>query len=160
MVIKMKYLKYLLIIIPIISLTACHLANTPTSIVEDYLTKYQKLDKDVEKEINDVVENSAVDDSDKERYKKVIEKGYQNLTYKIKDEKIDGNLATVEVQIEVLDYKKIVNNSDITTRIDELEKASENINYTINFELSKDDSGNWILNTLSDSDLKKIQGMY
>ena len=160
MVIKMKYLKYLLIIIPIISLTACHLANTPTSIVEDYLTKYQKLDKDVEKEINDVVENSAVDDSDKERYKKVIEKGYQNLTYKIKDEKIDGNLATVEVQIEVLDYKKIVNNSDITTRIDELEKACENINYTINFELSKDDSGNWILNTLSDSDLKKIQGMY
>ena len=156
----MKYLKYLLIIIPIISLTACHLANTPTSIVEDYLTKYQKLDKDVEKEINDVVENSAVDDSDKERYKKVIEKGYQNLTYKIKDEEIDGNLATVEVQIEVLDYKKIVNNSDITTRIDELEKASENINYTINFELSKDDSGNWILNTPSDSDLKKIQGMY
>lgn len=160
MVIKMKYLKYLLIIIPIISLTACHLANTPTSIVEDYLTKYQKLDKDVEKQINDVVENSAVDDSDKERYKKVIEKGYQNLTYKIKDEKIDGNIATVEVQIEVLDYKKIVNNSDITTRIDELEKASENINYTINFELSKDDSGNWILNTPSDSDLKKIQGMY
>lgn len=156
----MKYLKYLLIIIPIISLTACHLANTPTSIVEDYLTKYQKLDKDVEKQINDVVENSAVDDSDKERYKKVIEKGYQNLTYKIKDEKIDGNIATVEVQIEVLDYKKIVNNSDITTRIDELEKASENINYTINFELSKDDSGNWILNTPSDSDLKKIQGMY
>lgn len=160
MVIKMKYLKYLLIIIPIISLTACHLANTPTSIVEDYLTKYQKLDKAVEKQINDVVENSAVDDSDKERYKKVIEKGYQNLTYKIKDEKIDGNIATVEVQIEVLDYKKIVNNSDITTRIDELEKASENINYTINFELSKDDSGNWILNTPSDSDLKKIQGMY
>lgn len=156
----MKYLKYLLIIIPIISLTACHLANTPTSIVEDYLTKYQKLDKDVEKQINDVVENSAIDDSDKERYKKVIEKGYQNLTYKIKDEKIDGNIATVEVQIEVLDYKKIVNNSDITTRIDELEKASENINYTINFELSKDDSGNWILNTPSDSDLKKIQGMY
>ena len=120
----MKYLKYTLIIIPIISLTACHLANTPTSIVEDYLTKYQKLDKEVEKEINDVVENSTVDDSEKERYKKIIKKGYQNLTYKIKDEKIDGNLATVEVQIEVLDYKKIVNNSDITTRIDDLEKAS------------------------------------
>lgn len=160
MVIKMKYLKYTLIIIPIISLTACHLANTPTSIVEDYLTKYQKLDKDVEKEIKDVVENSTVDDSEKERYKKIIKKGYQNLTYKIKDEKIDGNLATVEVQIEVLDYKKIVNNSDITTRIDDLEKASETINYTINFELSKDDSGNWILNPPSSSDIKKIQGMY
>ena len=160
MVIKMKYLKYTLIIIPIISLTACHLANTPTSIVEDYLTKYQKLDKDVEKEINDVVENSTVDDSEKVRYKKIIKKGYQNLTYKIKDEKIDGNLATVEVQIEVLDYKKIVNNSDITTRIDDLEKASETINYTINFELSKDDSGNWILNPPSSSDIKKIQGMY
>ena len=156
----MKYLKYTLIIIPIISLTACHLANTPTSIVEDYLTRYQKLDKDVEKEINDVVENSTVDDSEKERCKKIIKKGYQNLTYKIKDEKIDGNLATVEVQIEVLDYKKIVNNSDITTRIDDLEKASETINYTINFELSKDDSGNWILNPPSSSDIKKIQGMY
>ena len=156
----MKYLKYTLIIIPIISLTACHLANTPTSIVEDYLTKYQKLDKEVEKEINDVVENSTVDDSEKERYKKIIKIGYQNLTYKIKDEKIDGNLATVEVQIEVLDYKKIVNNSDITTRIDDLEKASETINYTINFELSKDDSGNWILNPPSSSDIKKIQGMY
>lgn len=156
----MKYLKSLLIIIPITLLTACHLANTPTSIVEDYLTKYQKLDTQVEKEINEVVENSSVDESDKERYKKVIEKGYQNLTYKIKDEKIDGNLATVEVQIEVLDYKKIINNSNITTRIDELEKATEKINYTINFELSKDDSGNWILNTPSDSDLKKIQGMY
>ena len=156
----MKYLKYTLIIIPIISLTACHLANTPTSIVEDYLTKYQKLDKEVEKEINDVVENSTVDDSEKERYKKIIKKDDKNLTYKIKDEKIDGNLATVEVQIEVLDYKKIVNNSDITTRIDDLEKASETINYTINFELSKDDSGNWILNPPSSSDIKKIQGMY
>ena len=76
MVIKMKYLKYTLIIIPIISLTACHLANTPTSIVEDYLTKYQKLDKEVEKEINDVVENSTVDDSEKKNNKKRLSKSH------------------------------------------------------------------------------------
>ena len=116
MVIKMKYLKYTLIIIPIISLTACHLANTPTSIVEDYLTKYQKLDKDVEKEINDVVENSTVDDSEKERYKKIIKKGYQNLTYKIKDEKINRLTSSLNTAIREILTGGDLNNETLTVK--------------------------------------------
>ena len=45
----------------------------------------------------------------KEKYKDLLEKQYQNLSYKIKDEEIEKDTATVVVEIEVLDYKTAIN---------------------------------------------------
>lgn len=84
--------------------------NTPTSKVEEFLGKYQKLDKNVISELDEVLkkENSMSDEQKKE-YKILLEKQYQNLSYKIKNEEVEGDTATVDVEIEVLDYQTSIN---------------------------------------------------
>ena len=51
-----------------------------------------------------------MNEEEKKEYKMLLEKQYQNLSYKIKNEEIVGNNATVEVEIEVLDYATSINN--------------------------------------------------
>lgn len=103
-----------------------------------------------------------------------MKKQYKNLTYEIKNERIDGDTASVTTEIEVIDYKKVVNevnnkyqgNTDYTvqeynnTKLDYLEKAKDKVTYTIDFEVKKDNDGNWKLSSLSNETIKKIQGMY
>ena len=158
--------KIISIFIFLLLLVGCSLSNTPTSKVEDLLTKYQTLDKDIVNGINSSIQ--------KDRYKKIIEKQYKNLTYEIKNERIDGETASVTTEIEVIDYKKVVNevnnkyqgNTNYTvqeynnTKLDYLEKAKDKVTYTIDFEVKKDNDGNWKLSSLSNETIKKIQGMY
>ena len=155
-------------------LVGCSLSNTPTSKVEELLSKYQMLDSDIKEGINTVIEEESLTSEQKERYRKIIEKQYKNLTYEIKDEKIDGNIAVITTEIEVMDYKKIVNETndsylgrnDYTveeynnTKLNNLEAAKDKVTYTIDFEVIKDDNGNWKLSALNNEIIKKIQGMY
>lgn len=155
-------------------LVGCSLSNSPTSKVEELLNKYQTLDNDIKSGIDDILKEEKLDETQKERYHKVIERQYRNLTYQIKNEKIDGDIAIITTEIEVYDYKKIVNETnnyyqekeDYTvedynnTKLDKLEKAKDKIKYTIDFEVKKDSSGNWKLSSLSNETIKKIQGMY
>ena len=85
-----------------------------------------------------------------------------------------GNNAIVTAEIEVLDFKKTVDKlddeystkTDVTTNdyIDEklkrLKDVKEKIKYTLEIEVNKDESGNWKIVNLTDTDIKKIQGMY
>jgi len=155
-------------------LVGCSLSNSPTSKVEELLNKYQTLDSDIKSGIDDVLKEENLNDSQKERYRKVIEKQYRNLAYEVKDERIDGDTATITVEIEVIDYKKQVNDTnnyyqgktDYTvedynnTKLDKLEKAKDKVKYTIDFEVKKDSNGNWKLSSFSNETIKKIQGMY
>lgn len=155
-------------------LVGCSLANTPTSKVEDLLSKYQRLDSDIQNGIDEVIEEENLTNEQKDRYRKIIEKQYKNLSYQIKNERIDGDKATVTTEIEVLDYKKSVNKiasdyqdrNDYTvsqyndSKLEELEKVKEKVKYTIDFEVVKDQNGNWKLSSLSNETIKKIQGMY
>ena len=155
-------------------LVGCSLSNSPTSRVEDLLNKYQTLDSDISGGINDVLKEENLNDTQKDRYRKVIEKQYKDLTYQIKDERIDGDTAIISTEIEVMDYKKVINETnsyyqsinDYTvedynnTKLDKLEKAKDKVKYTIDFEVKKDKNGNWKLSSLSNESIKKIQGMY
>lgn len=165
---SVKYLK-IMIIIAIIFLGGCDLGNTPTSKTEEMFAKYQKLDADVTAEIDEVVQEGDLSSDYQNRYRKVLEKQYRNLTYEIKDEKIDGDNATVTVEIEVIDYKKSIedlNSNDYSLeeynnlKLDKLEKAKDKVKYTLEIGLLKDKDGNWKLKALSNTDIKKIQGMY
>jgi len=83
--------------------------NTPTSKVEEFLSKYQNLDSKVLKELDGILkkdENMSADQS--KEYKILLEKQYQNLSYKIKNEQVEGDSATVDVEIEVLDYQTAI----------------------------------------------------
>ena len=152
-------------------LVGCSLGNTPTSKVEELFSKYQRLDDDISEEIDSLMDTETLTNAQKERYRKVIEKQYRNLTYEIKDETIDGDNAVVTVQIEVLDYRKSISslntsntNYDILEyndeKLDILENVTDKVAYTLEINVIKDDNGNWKISSLSSDDIKKIQGMY
>ena len=156
--------------------------STPTKEVENFLGKYQKQDSEVIKQLDSVIDkDTTMNNEQKKNYKEVMKKQYQNLTYKIKDETIDGDNATVEVEIEVFDFYKtskdadteLVNNNSqflgddglvdnskfMDYKIKQLKETKEKVTYTLNLTLTKKDK-EWIINDISDSDREKIHGIY
>ena len=91
-------------------LTGCdNLMNTPTKKVENLLGKYQKMDEVVRTQLGDTLLMDAVlSKEQKDKYKELMEKQYNDLVYTVKDESIDGKTAVVEVEIEVYDYNKAI----------------------------------------------------
>ena len=99
--------KRLIILLSIFGLlvSGCGNSNTPTSKVEEFLGKYQTMDSDVLTQLDNIISNdTSMNDTQKKDYQALMEKQYQNLSYKIKDEKIEGDQATVLVEVEVFDY--------------------------------------------------------
>ncbi len=166
--------KIILVFTFLLLLVGCSLSNSPTSKVEDLLSKYQTLDRDIKKGIDDVVSEETLTGTQAERYRDLIEKQYKNLSYEVKDERYDGNSATITVEIEVLDYKKAINEVSSSyhqkdnytvedynnAKLSALEQVKEQVLYTIDFEVNKDSNGNWHLASLSNETIKKILGMY
>ena len=165
-------MKKVLSLFILLFLFGCTLNNSPTSKVEELLNKYQMLDEDIKNEINTVIDKENLTDTQKDRYKKIIEKQYKNLSYDIKDEKIDGDKATITVQIKVTDYKKVIKDLDEEykdkeytleeyndAKLDKLEGAKDTVIYTLELAVYK--SGDeWKVDSLSNIDKKKLQGMY
>jgi len=176
------------IIIPImlsfILLTGCgeKLNNTPTKQVEMFFMNYQTLNQKVIDDLNDVLASDTSMTSDqKEKYKEIMKNHYKNIVYDIKDEVINGDMATVTVEIEVYDYSKIkasvneyvLNHPDefldennnfsqeksIDYRLSEFEKVKEKVKYTLELSLTKVDD-EWELNDISSIDEDKILGIY
>jgi len=111
-----------------------------------------------------------------DKYRELMKKHYQNLKYEIKEETINGDKATVTVEIEVVDYSKILSESpDESLYLDEegnysadlfydyqlgrMEEAKETVKYTITFYLTKVDD-EWALDNLSEDTKEKIHGIY
>lgn len=83
--------------------------STPTNKVEEFLGKYQSMDEDVLVQLDQVIaKDDTMNDDQKDKYKSLMEKQYQNLSYKIENEDLEGDSATVDVEIEVLDYATTV----------------------------------------------------
>ncbi|MBQ2639420.1 MAG: hypothetical protein IJF92_01455 [Bacilli bacterium] len=101
-----KLSKILLSLSLVLFLVGCgNMADTPTKKVEEFLGKYQSMDSDVMAQLDKVIsDDENMSDKQKKNYRALLEKQYQNLSYKIKDEDINGDNATVDVEIEVLDY--------------------------------------------------------
>ena len=146
----MKKIKYILLIL---LLSACSLNNTPTSKIEELLGKYQSLNKEIIINTNDLAITGK-----EEEIKKIIKTQYKNMTYEIKEEKIDGEKATVTVEIEVLNYKDIINNSkeDITKK---LKNTKSKITYTIDFTLTKN-KDKWKVDELTEEQKNKLLGIF
>lgn len=160
--------KIILMVIGICMLVGCSLGNTPTARVEDFLSKYQMLDEKIVIDYTDLVDDVGVDQDVKTRYEEVIKDQYRNMSYEVKEEEIDGDEAEVTVQIEVMDYKTILDKYDSSDYsrdeyhdkvLDELEDAKEKITYTIEFTLSKDSDDNWVVNELTTEDKEKLLGI-
>ncbi len=171
-------------ILVLTNLTGCenNLMNTPTKRVETMLNNYITLNSDVLKDLDEtLLTDTTMTMEQKDEYRDIIKKLYQNMSYEIKDETIDGELATVETEIEVYNYKKIIdeantylqnNQSEFLTtgntidvekfndyKLGELKKAKDKVTYTLNITLKKVD-GKWQLDDLTDTEISKLHGMY
>jgi len=162
------------------SLVGCGMENSPKKKVEKLLSSYQNNSESIMSELTDYIKTLTADDESFESYKKVYLRQYQDLTYEIKDEVIDGDNATVTAQIEVYDYYKAnldvsnyitSNPNDFMTngtydtnkgllyRIGELNKSKDRVTYTININLTKVND-DWTIDNLTNEDLEKIHGTY
>ena len=175
--------KILLSLLTIFLLVGCTSPNnTPTKKVEQYLDKYQKLDDSVIEDLNTTLDSdSSITSETKEDYLNLFKEQYKNLKYEIKDETIDGDIATVEVEITVIDYADVIseteayraaneddfkdengNYSEIKYskyRLEKLKSSKDETKYTLYLTVSKQDD-KWVLNQLSNEDLSKINGLY
>lgn len=162
--------KLLIFIIVIMLFSGCDIANTPTSKVEDYLGRYQRLDNNVSLSYTQLLGSNDVNKDDRDRYQKLVEKQFRNLSYEVKEEVIDGNVAYVTVQVKVCNYSDVLDKYDVIDYddIDEyhdevikgLEKQKEKIVYTITFELELNKKDEWKVSELSLEDKDKLLGIY
>ncbi|MBO5138024.1 MAG: hypothetical protein J6B89_00080 [Bacilli bacterium] len=179
----MKRILYILILITIFA-TGCSISeSTPTMKVEEYMSKYQNLDSTIINKLDDYTDkyNPDLTDEQKKDYKSLLQKQYQNLEYKITDEKVEEDYATVEIEIEVFDYR----NSNLESekyieenkeqflkkddsidqekyndyKIKEMKKVVDKKKYNITFTLHKNDN-TWKIDDLKDTDIEKIHGLY
>ena len=145
-----------LLILLLLLLMGCSLSNTPTSKIEELLNKYQSLNKEIEIDTNIINNNREYENEIKE----IIKKQYKNMSYEIKDEEIDGKTATVVVEIEVYNYKDILDREVETNKIiKELKETKNKITYTIEFKLFKE-KDNWIIEELTDEQNNKLLGIF
>ena len=59
--------KIIILVVITFLLIGCGMSNTPTSIVEDLFTKYQKLDTDIDNGIDTVLDEQNLTDEHRER---------------------------------------------------------------------------------------------
>ena len=166
-------------------MTGCSLGNmdnTPTKKVETYLNDYQTLNSNVLTELDSLVDQEEMFDEDqKTTYRDIMKKHYQDLTYTIKEETVNGDKATVEAEIEVNDYTKSLkeaenyrttNESEFLNdegtfdesmfndyKLNLLKSNKERVKYTIYFSLTKT-GDEWVLDDLTETEQEKILGIY
>lgn len=180
-------MKKILTVLSILTfMTGCgcqgNLMNTPTKKVEMFLGNYQSLDEEVLTQLDKIVaEEENFNTEQRNSYKDLMKKHYQDLTYDVKDEVIDGDVATVTVEIEVTDYSKAMAEAEtylaehpeefkdengeydkslfVTYRLEQLKDVNDTVKYTLELTLTKVDD-EWVLDDITDVDERKIHGMY
>ena len=179
-----KYIKLTLITFLAFLLVGCScMKQTAKGRVEEFLDQYRNLSANVLGDLDEVVDSETdLNDEQKEKYRDILKKQYSDLNYEIVNETYDGDTALVEVKITVYDLYKVQrdaaeylnNNSDefndengtydsskfMDYKLDEMQKTTDTVEYTINFNLTKDEDDNWQITELSQSDLEKIHGIY
>ena len=184
MVAMKKILKVMLVLVFAITLAGCScMQKTAKDRVEEFLDQYRNLSANVLGDLDEVIDaETTLSEEQKEKYRDVLKKQYSDLKYEITNEEYDGDTAVVEAKITVYDLYKaqkdastyLENNRDefndengsydsskfMDYRLEEMQNMNDTVEYTINFNLTKDDDGNWQISELSKEDLEKIHGIY
>jgi hypothetical protein len=179
-----KLLIFLFTTLFIVTGCGCNIVstNTPKSEVQKLFSDYNSLSSDVLVQLDSVMASENLTDAQKDKYKDILKRQYEDLTYKIKDEVITNDTAVVTTEIEVYDLKSVITAANTyldahkeefyTTgtqtvdtskfwdyKLDKMEDATDRVTYTIDFSLTRVD-GKWQLNDLLESDRQKIHGLY
>lgn len=175
--------KKILLFFGLFLLVGCtQMMNTPTKQVEEFLGKYQTMDKRVMSQLDEVIDSAGTMTKEhKEKYRDLMKNQYKNLSYKIKDDTEDGDEATVEVEIEVYDYATAIKNAEsyllthrdefldekeevddekfMNYKLKQMDEVKDKVKYTLHFVLEKKDK-EWKLEDITDIDRQKLHGLY
>ena len=158
--------------------------KTPSDKVSEWLERYQITDNSIMGELEEWLQSKGMEDDNQKKYQELMEKQHQNMSYEIISEKIDGNTATVEVEIEVLDYGSSIAQSKeyfmsnqeefidtpltegienlkefIEYELQEMSKVEKKVKYTMTFELRMEDD-EWKIVNVDKNAFEKIYGLY
>ena len=164
------------ILIIFLSILLCGCTKTDARYeVENYLNKFKNHDERVISSLDELLKNENIDDEDKDLYKLVMKRQYTNLEYKIKEEKYNGDEATITALITVYDYENSKNNalekinnepSEYDTEEKKLhlilkmmDEEEKTIDYTLDFKVTYQDD-KWQLEKPNMTILEKIHGIY
>lgn len=173
--------KFLVILSCLFLMVGCSWNNTPTKKTEDLLKKYQTLDEGVISDLELTTEGANLsNEKDKERYMNAMKMQYSDMKYKIVNEEIEGDEATVTVNISVYDFYKVQKEADkyrednedeflkdgiydeakfITYKLKNMLDADERVDYTIQVRLEKEND-KWTPLAFDKETLEKIHGTY
>ena len=174
-------MKKLVLLLSLFLIGCSDLSNTPTKKAEEFLKKYQTLDESVISDLNNVVNESDLNETQRSMYIDIMKKHYQNLSYEIKNETDDGDKAIVTVEIAVTDFKKVLDeannymnnnkeefndeNGEYSVvkfndyKLSKLKEAKDKIRYTIEIKLTKINE-DWTVDKLDSKTYDKINGVY
>lgn len=172
--------KLLIFLFSILLITGCNNVSSPRSEVEKLFLNYNSLNSELLIQLDSVMSIENLTESQKLKYKEILKKQYEDLKYKITNEVISGDNAIVNVEIEVYNLVKAINDSDDYLRynkdefyndgnfnnkkfwdykLNKMSDINERVKYTLDLSLTKIDD-KWHLDELLESDRQKIHGLY
>lgn len=172
--------KILIAIVTCFLLVGC-MDNKASDAVKNYLNQYRNLSDNVIADLGHLTDTQNLNEKQKEDYKKIMKKQYQDLQYEIVEEEYDGDKATVTAKITVYDLYKVQEDADnymndnmeefyddndvydnslfLNYKLGKMQDNTETVSYTITFEVIKEDN-NWVVVQPSAESLEKIHGIY
>ena len=174
--------KIVLVITCFLFIVGCSFTNnTPTKKVESHLMKYKDLDETVLSDLDLASESEGLTTKQKENYVKAMKRQYSNMKYEVTNEQVNGDEAVVTAKITVYDLHKVRSNANkyaesnrseflidgiysnekfVNYELDEMLKAEDTIDYTIDFTVTKDDNDKWVVDDLDTVTKQKLHGIY
>lgn len=158
----------------VLALGACGRSNTPTAVVEKQMQQVKE--EQMKTELSSLVSDKNVAKKYQKEYKELVEK-IQDFDYEVKDEKVDGDAATVKVQITTYNFRtaykemyqqvvKDANSGKLTSKTDlndyiykmmfKKMNALKKKDYkkTVSIQCTKNEDGDWETDVDTNSDLK------
>lgn len=172
--------KILCALLALTIITGCSCSNTemktPTEAVENFLDKYKNNDAAVISDLQDTLSaDLTMTDNERSDYEEFMKNHYRDLNYKVLNETINNDSATVETEVTVRSYAEAINdanayrnenasefdedNTFASYRLDHLKEVTTTETYVINFRLTKE-NGEWKVDPLTSDEESQINGFY
>lgn len=176
---KMIYIVFMVVLLFFV--VGCGMEQNAKDVAIEYMELYRTKDERIIQELDEYVDNEDLSDSQKEKYRDILEKEYSTLMYQVTNERYEGNTAFITMEITVIDLYKAQkeaanyfneNSEEFNDeegeydrslytdyKLDLMSKETDTITYTIDVKVEKEDDV-WKVVQLSNESLEKIHGIY